>query len=226
MYKGIFRYVKNKLPRISDTEMIALKSGSVSIDRDILSGKINFPKKAVYYNKFPEHRLSTLLNEYDNSKIYPNDNDNYWINYLAKNQFFSFLIDKKYGGIKLTVNELSNILTQIASVSPALGVVAMVPNSLGPGELITLYGTEKQKNDYLPKLANGEFIPCFGLTGPNNGSDATGSIDTGVVFKEDNKLKVKVKLNKRYITLAPVANLMGIAFDLQDPDNLLDKKHI
>ena len=226
MYPRLFRYVKNKLPRISDTEMIALKSGTVSIDRDILSGNIKYPKPAVYYNKFPQENLVNLLEKYDNTKIYPNDNDNYWINHLAKNKFFSFLIDKTYGGIKLTVNEQSNILTQIASVSPALGVVAMVPNSLGPGELITLYGTEKQKNDYLPKLANGDLIPCFGLTGPNNGSDATGSIDTGVVFKENNKFKVKVKLNKRYITLAPVANLMGIAFDLKDPDNLLGKSGI
>ena len=226
MYPRLFRYVKNKLPKISDTELIALKSGTVSIDRDILSGNIKYPKPAVYYNKFPQENLVNLLEKYDNTKIYPNDNDNYWINHLAKNKFFSFLIDKNYGGIKLTVNEQSNILTQIASVSPALGVVAMVPNSLGPGELITLYGTEKQKNDYLPKLANGDLIPCFGLTGPNNGSDATGSIDTGVVFKENNKFKVKVKLNKRYITLAPVANLMGIAFDLKDPDNLLGKSGI
>ena len=226
MYSRLFKYVKNKLPRISDTEMIALKSGTVSIDRDILSGKINFPQKKTHIYKFPEDRLVNLLEKYDNSKIYPNDNDNYWINHLANNKFFSFLINENYGGIKLSVNELSSVLTKIASVSPALGVVAMVPNSLGPGELITLYGTENQKNKYLPKLAQGEYIPCFGLTGPNNGSDATGSIDTGVVFKENNKLKVKVNLNKRYITLAPVANLMGIAFDLKDPDNLLGKSGI
>ena len=226
MYSRLFKYVKNKLPRISDTEMIALKSGTVSIDRDILSGKINFPQKKTYIYKFPEDRLVNLLEKYDNSKIYPNDNDNFWINHLANNKFFSFLINENYGGIKLSVNELSSVLTKIASVSPALGVVAMVPNSLGPGELITLYGTENQKNKYLPKLARGEYIPCFGLTGPNNGSDATGSIDTGVVFKENNKLKVKVNLNKRYITLAPVANLMGIAFDLKDPDNLLGKSGI
>ena len=226
MYSRLFKYVKNKLPRISDTEMIALKSGTVSIDRDILSGKINFPQKKTHIYKFPEDRLVNLLEKYDNSKIYPNDNDNFWINHLANNKFFSFLINENYGGIKLSVNELSSVLTKIASVSPALGVVAMVPKSLGPGELITLYGTENQKNKYLPKLARGEYIPCFGLTGPNNGSDATGSIDTGVVFKENNKLKVKVNLNKRYITLAPVANLMGIAFDLKDPDNLLGKSGI
>ena len=136
------------------------------------------------------------------------------------------MIDEKYGGIRLSVNELSNILTKITTVDPALGVVTMVPNSLGPGELLTLYGTDQQRNNYLPKLANGELIPCFGLTGPNNGSDATGNIDEGYVFKEDGKIKVKITLNKRYITLAPVSNLMGIAFNLKDPDNLLNKSGI
>ena len=102
----------------------------------------------------------------------------------------------------------------------------MVPNSLGPGELLTHYGTEKQKNFYLPKLASGEMIPCFGLTGPNNGSDATGNIDKGEIILIDNKPKIKINVNKRYITLAPVANLMGIAFNLEDPNNILGKKGI
>ena len=102
----------------------------------------------------------------------------------------------------------------------------MVPNSLGPGELLSHYGTEKQKNDFLPKLADGSYIPCFGLTGPNNGSDATGQIDTGIVKKENNKIKININLNKRYITLAPVANLMGIAFNLEDPENIIGKEGV
>ena len=85
----------------------------------------------------------------------------------------------------MSVSELSSVLTKIASVNPALGVITMVPNSLGPSELLLDYGTERQKDEYLPKLANGEFIPCFGLTGPNNGSDATGSIDEGTVLMKD-----------------------------------------
>ena len=105
---------------------------------------------------------------------------------MAKEKYFSFLIDEKYGGIKLSVNELSNLLTKIASVDPALGVITMVPNSLGPGELLTHYGNDPQKNLYLPKLANGELIPCFGLTGPDNGSDATGSIDKGSLSSLNN----------------------------------------
>ena len=97
----------------------------------------------------------------------------------------------------------------------------MVPNSLGPGELLLHYGSEEQKNYYLPKLANGEFVPCFGLTGTNNGSDATGSIDIGTLVEVNGKKFIKVNVNKRYITLAPVSNLIGIAFRLNDPDKLL-----
>ena len=226
MYKQIFKFVKNRIPKISETELIALRSGNTSIDREILQGKVNIPKIYNYENKFPKEVLNKLLLDFDNSVIYPNNNDNYWIDYLAKNKYFSFLIDEKYGGIKLSVNELSNILTKITSVDPALGVITMVPNSLGPGELLTLYGTQEQKDKFLPKLADGDYIPCFGLTGPNNGSDATGSIDKGFLVEKDGKVMIKVNLNKRYITLAPVANLMGIAFDLHDPDNLINKSGV
>ena len=219
--KKIFNIVKSKIPRISATELIALRSGNTSLDRQILKGRVELPEKVNKINKLPNGMVSDLLTNYDGTKIYPNDNDNYWTNYLAKNKFFSFLIDEKYGGIKLSVNEMSNVLTKIASVDPALGVITMVPNSLGPGELLTHYGTEEQKDKYLPGLADGSYIPCFGLTGPNNGSDATGRIDEGEVIEKDGKIMIKIKVNKRYITLAPVANLMGIAFKLRDPKKLL-----
>lgn len=224
MYRLIFNSIKNRIPKISPTELIALESGNVSIDRDILNGKIEYPGKKKTINKFPKDELERLLDNFKDKPLFP-DNKNF-IKDLAKKKYFSFLIDEKYGGIRLSVNELSNILTKITTVDPALGVVTMVPNSLGPGELLTLYGTDQQRNNYLPKLANGELIPCFGLTGPNNGSDATGNIDDGYVFKEDGKIKIKITLNKRYITLAPVSNLMGIAFNLKDPDNLLNKSGI
>ena len=222
--RQLFNFVKNKIPKISPTELIALRSGNTSLDRFILMGKIEFPKKKTQINKFSEKKLNELLNSYDGTRVYPNNNSNYWIDYLAKNKYFSFLIDESYGGIKLSTNEMSNILTKIASVDPALGVVTMVPNSLGPGELLIHYGTQEQKNKYLPGLADGAYIPCFGLTGPNNGSDATGSIDEGTVVKVNGKTMIKVKINKRYITLAPVANLMGIAFNLKDPSGLLENK--
>ena len=165
MNKFIFNQIKKKIPKISPTEMIALTSGGTSLDRDILKGKVVLPKKVEPEYKLPVTMLSDLVTQFDNTKIYPNNNNNYWVDYLAKKKFFSFLIDEKYQGIKLSTNELSDVLTKIASVDPALGVVTMVPNSLGPGELLTHYGTEEQKNKYLPKLANGEYIPCFGLTG-------------------------------------------------------------
>ena len=219
----VFSFIKNKIPKISATEMIALRSGTASVDRSILQGKVSYPKPYDKKDIFPKEELDKLLNSFDGSQIYPNDNNNKWINYLAKNKYFSFLIDEKYGGIKLSVNELSNILTKITSVDPALGVVTMVPNSLGPGELLINYGTKEQKKKYLPKLANGELIPCFGLTGPNNGSDATGNIDSGNVILENKKYYVEIEINKRYITLAPVANLIGLAFELKDPYELLDE---
>lgn len=219
--RRLFNFVKSKIPRISDTEMIALRSGNTSLDRSILQGKIRYPKKPSWQTKFPQQELNKLLNNFDNSIVYPNKNNNYWVEYLAKNKYFSFLINEDYGGIKLSVNEMSNILTKIASVDPALGVVTMVPNSLGPGELLTHYGTQEQKDKYLPGLADGTYIPCFGLTGPNNGSDATGSIDQGEVYEKNGKILISLKINKRYITLAPVSNLMGIAFNLNDPNNLL-----
>ena len=124
------------------------------------------------------------------------------LNYIGENKFLSFLIDEKYGGIKLSVSELSSVLTKIASQNPALGVITMVPNSLGPSELLLNYGTVEQKDKYLPKLANGEYIPCFGLTGPHNGSDATGSIDEGkVIINSEGKKVIEIEINKRYITL-------------------------
>jgi len=222
----IFHFAKSKVPRISSTELIALRSGNTSMDRQILQGKIKMPRVTQLPYKIPATMLSDLFDKWDNSPVYPNKDNNKWIQYLAKNKFFSFLISEEYGGIKLSVNELSDILTKIASVDPALGVATMVPNSLGPGELISLYGTKEQKDYFLPKLANGDFIPCFGLTGPNNGSDATGSIDTGIVIEKDGKTMIQITLNKRYITLAPVANLMGIAFNLEDPHNILGKTGI
>ena len=222
--RRLFNFVKAKIPKISPTELIALRSGNTSLDRSILMGKMEFPKKETFINKFPESKLNELLSSYDGTRVYPNNNSNYWIDYLAKNKYFSFLIDESYGGIKLNTNEMSNMLTKIASVDPALGVVTMVPNSLGPGELLIHYGTQEQKNKYLPGLADGTYIPCFGLTGPNNGSDATGTIDEGTVIRVNGKTMIKIKINKRYITLAPVANLMGIAFNLKDPSGLLENK--
>lgn len=223
LYKKLFTEVKKLIPKISDTEMIALQSGTTSIDKDIFLGNVEYPKKVETVKKFPDENIHKLLNKYGNiQKIYPSNSYKEIFDYIGKNKFLSFIIPDSFGGTKLSVNELSSVLTKIASVSPALGVSIMVPNSLGPAELLENYGTVSQKKYYLPKLANGEFIPCFGLTGPHNGSDATGSIDQGTVMKNDNgEIIIDLTINKRYITLGPIANLIGLAFKLNDPDNIL-----
>ena len=231
MSQILFRRFQKILPRISQTELEALRSGSVSLDREIFEGKVNLKKYQLEptdkkNRTLPEKldkKTHTLLDKYGDKIVYPNTQWKSTINYLGKNKFFSFIIDPKYGGEKLSVNHLSQVLTKITTKNPALGVTVMVPNSLGPGELLQEYGTEVQKKKYLPGLAEGKYVPCFGLTGPNNGSDAAGKIDTGkIVLNSKGKRVIQVEVNKRYITLAPVANLVGLAFKLEDPDNLLE----
>ncbi len=229
MYLRVFNQIKKIIPKISETELIALRSGGVSIDRDIFSGKINYNKlkkdnALVTCNQLEKDMLDKtkyILKKYGENPIYPSNNINNVIEDLGNMGFFGLIIDKKYEGNKLPISTQTKILTMMASYNPSIAVVTMVPNSLGPGELLQHYGTEKQKNDYLPKLANGKLIPCFGLTGPNNGSDATGNIDIGIVKQINNNRYIEIELNKRYITLAPIADLVGIAFNLKDPDNLL-----
>ena len=149
-------------------------------------------------NIFDKKKLDYLIEQFPDQFIYPTSNHEKLFEYMGKNGFFSFLIPNEYGGNKTSVRELSNILTYITSANPCLGVTTMVPNSLGPAELLLNYGTIEQKNKYLPKLSSGESIPCFGLTGPNNGSDATGQIDTGIIIENNGKLQIKVKIKKIY----------------------------
>ncbi len=231
MYSRVFDRVKKIIPKISETELIALRSGGVSVDRDIFSGKINYDKlKKIdtldnkIDNKIDNKMLEstkTILRKYGETKVYPSNQIKDIMNNLGSMGFLGMIIDKKYNGNRLSISTQSKILTMMASYNPSLAVVTMVPNSLGPGELLQHYGTDFQKNNYLPKLASGELIPCFGLTGPNNGSDATGNIDTGVVKEINGRKVIEITLNKRYITLAPIADLIGIAFNLKDPDNIL-----
>jgi acyl-CoA dehydrogenase len=228
LYSLLFKKIKSIIPKISDTELIALRSGGVSIDRDIFSGKFNKnilnekpTKLNDFENEFLNQKTNALLNKIGKRNIYPSDSIYSDMDYIGKNGFLSLIIDKKYNGNKMSIMAQSKILSKISSYNPSLGVAIMVPNSLGPGELLQHYGTDSQKNKYLPKLANGELIPCFGLTGPNNGSDAVGSIDYGTVKKINDKLCIEIELNKRYITLAPISNIIGIAFKLNDPQNLI-----
>lgn len=219
--KKIFNFAKNLLPKISETEMIALRAGTTSVDRMIFKGKVNYdelPKTKIenhYYN------VDECLKYFDTKPIYQGQDISEELNYLGKNNYFSFNIPKKYGGTEISIENQSKILTKLASHNPSLGVIVMVPNSLGPGELLNHYGTKEQKKKYLPGLANGDLIPCFGLTGPNNGSDAGGLIDTGTIIKSNGRIAISTKVNKRYITLAPVSNLVGLAIKVKDPNNYL-----
>lgn len=228
MYRQIFKTVQKIIPPISDTELIALRSGGTSIDKYIFSG--NVPpffqqKRPKPFSKMENDfvsKLNYLLPSIGKDAIYPNKNVQKIMKTVGENGYLSMIIDEKYGGKKLSISAQSRILSKISSYNPALGVVVMVPNSLGPGELLQHYGTDEQKNKYLPKLAKGELIPCFGLTGPHNGSDATGQIDTGTVIKDDDgNICIQVEINKRYITLAPISNLIGIAIHVKDPNRLL-----
>lgn len=221
----IFNLSKKLLPRISETEMIVLNSGTVSVDRMIFEGKVNYNKlpstQEKFFTKF--NKIDEVLNKIPTDPLYFGKKDCNLINFLGDKGLFGLIIDQKYGGLDLSVEEQSRILTKLSSHNPSLGVIVMVPNSLGPGELLELYGSIEQKQNYLPKLAKGQMIPCFGLTGPYNGSDAGGQIDEGIVIKkENNSLAIKVKINKRYITLAPIADLIGLAIRVSDPDKLLD----
>jgi acyl-CoA dehydrogenase len=225
MYRNIFNRVKKIIPKISETEIIALKSGGVSIDRELFKGKVNHRKlyKAFIKPNEPYMAKETdeLLQKFGENSIYPDKNIHNVMRYLGKNGFLGMIIDKEYNGNRLSIESQSRILSKIASYNPSLAVATMVPNSLGPAELLQHYGTQQQKDYYLPKLADGTFIPCFGLTGPNNGSDAVGKIDEGFVERDNDKIVIRISLNKRYITLAPVSNLIGIAFKLNDPHGLL-----
>ena len=133
------------------------------------------------------------------------------------------IIPEKYGGLELGHHEQSQIVQKISTASNPVGVIIMVPNSLGPAELLLKYGTEEEKEKYLNGLADGKYIPCFGLTGQHSGSDAASMLDTGEVFERDGKKYVNLNISKRYITLAPVSNLVGVAFKLNDPKKLLSK---
>ena len=144
--------------------------------------------------------------------------------YIKKEKFFGMIIPKKYGGLEFSALAHGEVICKVSARSIGLGIFIMVPNSLGPAELLHNYGTEEQKKKYLPRLASGEDIPCFALTEPHAGSDA-GSIQShGEIFKnEDGRLFIRLNWNKRWITLASISTLLGVAFRLRDPENFLGK---
>lgn len=217
----MIKKIKSFMPKISDTERTALECGTISIDGDIFKG--NRPKVTPILTSILSSKEQTFL-DYTVPKLlelqkelgYGEDNTLHptVMSYLKTHKFFSMIIPKSYGGLEFSPAAQSLVVTKIASAGYiGLAVTVMVPNSLGPGELLMHYGTQEQKDKYLPELASGNMIPCFGLTGVNNGSDATTHIDTAEVIGTG---QYEVTLNKRYITLAPIADLIGLAVKIQD----------
>ncbi|CAM3627394.1 acyl-CoA dehydrogenase [Parendozoicomonas haliclonae] len=234
----IFKIYKKLLPEMSETEQTALDAGTVWWDGQMFAGKPDWDKLTNHPNPtmseeeqaFLDNQVETLASMIDEWTI-EQDGDmppEVW-DYMKKERFFAMIIPKEYGGLGFSAQAQSAVLQKLAGLSGAAFTTVGVPNSLGPGELLLKYGTEDQKNHYLPRLADGREIPCFALTGPRAGSDATSLPDTGIVCKGEYEGKevvgIRMNFSKRYITLAPVATVVGMAFRMFDPDGLLGDKN-
>ena len=226
---------RKMLPSMSDTEREALEAGSVWWDGELFSGMPEWdrlmsfpaPKLSEEEQAFLDGPCETLCEMLDDWDIHHERNDmpkEVW-DYIIEQRFFAMIIPKQYGGLEFSAYANAAVITKLAGRSPTASSTVGVPNSLGPAELLLHYGTEEQKNHYLPGLAAGTEIPCFALTSPQAGSDAAALIDNGVVCKGQwqGKTITGIRLNwdKRYITLAPVATVLGLAFKLYDPDHLI-----
>ncbi|MGD8803780.1 MAG: acyl-CoA dehydrogenase family protein, partial [Gammaproteobacteria bacterium] len=232
----LFKGMAKAMPTISQTEQEALDAGDVWWEGQLFSGKPDFKKirslpaprlteEEQAFIDGPVEQLCRMSNDWEITQQNHDLSPESW-QFIKDNGFFAMIIPKEYGGLGFSALAHSEVVMKLGSRSGSTAVTVMVPNSLGPGKLLMHYGTREQKDYYLPRLARGEEIPCFGLTGPDAGSDAGAMPDTGVVCygtfegRED-VLGVRLNWDKRYITLAPVATLLGIAFKLYDPDHLL-----
>ncbi len=232
---------RKMLPTLSDTEKVALEAGTVGWEGELFAGNPNWdslleeywPQLSKTEQAFvdgPVEELCKMLTPWENSHELADLPPEVW-KFLKENRFFGMIIPKEYGGLGFSALAHRAVLQKLGSVCAVAGSTVAVPNSLGPAELLVHYGTDEQKKYYLPRLAKGEEIPCFGLTGPTAGSDATSIPDTGIICKGEYKgkqvLGIRLNFDKRYITLAPVATIVGLAFRLYDPDGLVgDKKDI
>jgi len=229
---------KKVLPAMSQTEKEALDAGTVWWEAELFKGKpewkklhaIQTPKLSAEEQAFldgPVNEVCAMVNDFQVTHELADLPPEVW-QYLKDHKFFAMIIKKKYGGLEFSAYAQSLVLQKLTGVSGVLSSTVGVPNSLGPGELLQHYGTEDQKDYYLPRLAEGKEIPCFALTSPEAGSDAGSIPDYGVVCKGQwegkEVLGMRLTWNKRYITLAPVATVLGLAFKLRDPQGLLGDK--
>ncbi len=236
--KHLLNKIRLSLPPMSSTEKIALEAGSTWWDQEIMSGqpdwnllfKTQKPELSKLEKSFLENEVNQVCEMVNEWNINHQDHElpeHIWT-FVRDKGFLGMIIPKKFGGLEFSAYAQSQIITKLATRSSALSVMVMVPNSLGPGELLVHYGTDKQKQSYLPKLAIGKEIPAFALTSPWAGSDAASIPDVGIVCKKIFKGKETIGLSltweKRYITLAPICSVLGLAFHAYDPDGLLGAK--
>ncbi|MGH8486071.1 MAG: acyl-CoA dehydrogenase family protein, partial [Pseudomonas sp.] len=232
MRKLVLNTFKKFLPPLSRTEKEALESGTVGWDGELIGGHPNWdklfelkkPEFTAEEQAFLDGPVQKLCDMIDNWQV-AHDKDlppEVW-QFMKDNGFFGLEVPTEHGGLGFSSQLHSAVVMKVSSRNIAAGVTVGVPNSLGPAELIHKYGTDEQKHHYLPRLAKGVDVPCFALTEPGAGSDA-GSIEArGTLFMDGNKLSVRLNFEKRYITLAPISTLAGLAFKLEDPDNLLGR---
>ncbi|HMA99273.1 MAG TPA: acyl-CoA dehydrogenase family protein, partial [Wenzhouxiangella sp.] len=234
----LFSWFKTVLPAMSATEKEALDAGTVWWDAELFSGRpdwkklFDMPPPALTREEQdfidgPVEELCSMLDEWKINRELKDLPPEAW-QFIREKRFLSMIIPKEYGGLEFTAQGNAAVVTKISTRSLTAAVSVMVPNSLGPGELLMHFGTEDQKKHYLPRLSCGEEIPCFALTSPQAGSDAASMPDEGVVCKKvingEEVLGLSVTWDKRYITLAPVATVLGLAFKTRDPDGLLGGK--
>ncbi len=233
--KPVYKALGGAMPSMSDTEREALDAGTSWWEKELFMGapdwdtfaKYPYPELSEEEQSFIDNEVEVLCAMLDEWQIHHEDKElspEAW-RFIKANGFLGLIIPKEYGGLEFSSYAQSRVMSKIASRSPTAAVTCMVPNSLGPGELLMHYGTDEQKQRWLPGLAKGEEVPCFGLTGPEAGSDAGAIPDTGVVcygmHEGEQVLGLRMNFSKRWITLAPIATVVGLAFKMHDPEGLL-----
>jgi len=236
--RPIFRWASKSLPSMSNTEREALEAGDVWWDAELFTGNPDWSKllhtppaalspEEEQFLRGPTERLCSMLDDWRINWELCDLSAEAW-NFIKANRFLGMIIPKEYGGLGFSAFAHSEVIRKISSRSIAAAVTVMVPNSLGPGELLMRFGTKEQQDYWLPRLADGREIPCFALTSPEAGSDAASMVDRGTVCRDlcDGREVMGIRLNwhKRYITLGPIATILGLAFKLYDPDRLIGNR--
>jgi acyl-CoA dehydrogenase len=231
----LLRFYTKILPPLSETERVALESGTVGFEGELFSGRPDWQRllsqpapvltdEEQAFLDGPVEQLCRMVDDWQITHVHADLPPELW-DFLKRERFFGMIIPKEYGGLGFSAFAHHRVIQKIASISTVVSSTVGVPNSLGPGELLMHYGTEEQKQHYLPRLADGREVPCFALTGPFAGSDATSIPDYGIVCMGDwngaSVVGVRLTFDKRYITLAPVATVIGLAFRMYDPDGLI-----